>query len=170
MAAAAAKAGTTSRRRAAGKPPINQQYQDVQNAPVTHGSLVITNTFDTSSKVKTIKAQKGSNAVLAEEDLAHTAFTACAIMVVPSERLATGIGGSATFRQIGLALGAAALVALFGTLALTEVLDAFDRSFLFMVACGAASSLTLFVLAMLMRGRRPPAAEAIAAPAVGDRT
>jgi hypothetical protein len=114
------------------------------------------------------------------------AFTACAIMVVPSERLATGIGGAATFRQIGLALGAAAFVALFGTPAVTEVLEAFDRSFVFMVACGAASSLTLFVLAMLMRGRRPPSAEAIAAPgapaaqpeahraqtasAVGDRT
>lgn len=93
------------------------------------------------------------------------AFTACAVMAVPSERLATGIGGAATFRQIGAALGAAAFVALFGTPAVTEVLEAFDRSFVFMAACGAASGLMLFALAMLMRGRRPPTADAVAAPA-----
>jgi EmrB/QacA subfamily drug resistance transporter len=86
------------------------------------------------------------------------AFTACAIMVVPSERLATGIGGSATFRQIGAALGAAAFVALFGTPAVIEVLEAFDRSYVFMATCGAASGLTLLVLAMLMR----PAERALA--------
>ena len=95
------------------------------------------------------------------------AFTACAVMVVPSERLATGIGGAATFRQIGAALGAAALVALFGTPGAGEVLEAFDRSFVFMAVCGVACGLTLFVLAALMRGRRPPAADA--APAVGAR-
>jgi MFS family permease len=91
------------------------------------------------------------------------AFIACAVMVVPSERFATGIAGSAAFRQIGLALGAAAFVALFGTPALTEVLDGFDRSFVFIAACAAASSLTLFVLAVLMRGRRPTAADAVPA-------
>jgi MFS family permease len=94
------------------------------------------------------------------------AFTACAVMVVPSERLATGIGGAATFRQVGAALGAAALVALFGTPAPTEVLAAFDRSFVFMAVCGAACGVTLLVLAALMRGRRPPAADAAA---VGTR-
>jgi EmrB/QacA subfamily drug resistance transporter len=92
------------------------------------------------------------------------AFIACAVMVVPSERLATGIGGSAAFRQIGVALGAAAFVALFGTPAPTEVLDAFDRSWIFMAACAAASGLTLFVLAALMRGRRPPTPDAVPAP------
>jgi EmrB/QacA subfamily drug resistance transporter len=92
------------------------------------------------------------------------AFTACAIMVVPSERLATGIGGAAAFRQIGAAVGVAAFVAVFGTPALTEVLDAFDRSFVFIAACGAASSMLLFVLAMLMRGRRPATADAVPAP------
>src|SRR5436190_210454 len=92
------------------------------------------------------------------------AFMACAMMVVPSERLATGVGGSAVFRQIGAALGVAAFVALFGTPAVTEVLDAFDRSFVYMAACGAASGLMLFVLAMLMRGRRRPIADAVPAP------
>jgi EmrB/QacA subfamily drug resistance transporter len=92
------------------------------------------------------------------------AFTACAIVVVPSERLATGIGGAATFRQIGAALGAAALVALLGTPAVTEVLAAFDRSFVFMAGCGAASSLMLLVLAILMRGRRRPTAADAAEP------
>jgi EmrB/QacA subfamily drug resistance transporter len=95
------------------------------------------------------------------------AFTACAIMVVPSERLATGIGGAATFRQIGVALGAAAFVALFGTPAVTEVLEAFDRSYIFMAACGAATSLMLLVLAILMRGRRPTA-DAAPAPATRE--
>ncbi len=95
------------------------------------------------------------------------AFTACAIMVVPSERLATGIGGSATFRQIGVALGVASFVALFGTPAATEVLEAFDRSFVFMVACGAGSGLMLLVLAMSMRGRRPSTVDAV--PATGTR-
>ena len=87
---------------------------------------------------------------------------------MPSERLATGIGGAATFRQIGVALGAAAFVALFGTPAVTEVLEAFDRSFVFMVACAAASGLMLFVLAVLMRGRRPPIADAVPAPATRE--
>src|SRR5918998_73567 len=57
------------------------------------------------------------------------AFTACAIMVVPSERLATGIGGTATFRQIGAALGAAAFVALFGTPAGPQGLEGFHPRF-----------------------------------------
>ena len=92
------------------------------------------------------------------------AFTGCAIEVVPSERLATGIGGSAAFRQIGVALGVAGFVALFGTPAVTEILAAFDRSFAFMAACGAASGVVLSVLAMLMRRRRPPATDAVPAP------
>jgi EmrB/QacA subfamily drug resistance transporter len=95
--------------------------------------------------------------------LVAPAFIACAVMVVPSERLATGIGGTAAFRQIGVALGAATFVALFGTPAITEVLNAFDRSFVFMSACAAASGVLLFVLAVLMRGRRAPAAEAVPA-------
>ena len=86
-------------------------------------------------------------------------------MVVPSERLATGIGGTAAFRQIGVALGAAAFVALFGTPVPTEVLNAFDRSFIFMAACAAAAGLMLFVLAALMRGHRQPTADAMLAPA-----
>lgn len=92
------------------------------------------------------------------------AFTACAILVVPSERLATGIGGSAMFRQIGAALGAAAFVALFGAPAVTEVLAAFDRSFVFMAACGMTSTLILFVLAMRMRRRRPTTAHTLPTP------
>jgi EmrB/QacA subfamily drug resistance transporter len=94
------------------------------------------------------------------------AFIACAMMVVPPARFATGVGGTAVFRQIGLALGAAAFVALLGTPAITEVLDAFDRTFVYMAACGAASGLMLLVLARLMRGRRPSAADAI--PASGS--
>ncbi len=100
------------------------------------------------------------------------AFTACAVMVVPSERLATGIAGSATFRQTGAALGVAAFVALFGTPVAAEVLDAFDRSFLFMAACAAVSGLIMFVLAALMRGRRPmaaPTAPRLAAARSGGR-
>ena len=96
------------------------------------------------------------------------AFMACAMMVVPSERFATGIGGTAVFRQIGWAFGVAAFVALFGTPAVAEVLEAFDRSFVFIAACSAASGLMLFVLAMLMRGRRPPTTDAVPAPATRE--
>ena len=42
------------------------------------------------------------------------AFTACAVMVIPSERLATGIGGSAVFRKIGAVVGDSAFVAMIG--------------------------------------------------------
>ena len=77
-----------------------------------------------------------------------------------AERLATGIGGTAAFRQIGAALGAAAFVALFGTPAVTEVLEAFDRSFVFMAACAAASGLILAVLAVRMRATDPAPAPA----------
>lgn len=91
------------------------------------------------------------------------AFMTCAMMVVPVQRLATGIGGSAAFRQIGAALGVAAFVALFGTPAVTEVLDAFDRVFVFIAACGAVSGVIMFVLAMVMRGRLPSAADAVPA-------
>jgi MFS family permease len=87
------------------------------------------------------------------------AFASCAIAVVPADRLATGIGGSSAFRQIGAALGVAAFVALFGTPARTAVLAAFDRSFVFMVACGVAAALMMFVLAWLMRRREGPAAD-----------
>ncbi|HEX8052697.1 MAG TPA: MFS transporter [Thermoleophilaceae bacterium] len=93
------------------------------------------------------------------------AFMASAMLVVPPERFATGIGGSAVFRQIGAAFGVAAFVALFGTPAIPEVLDAFDRTYVYMAACGAAASLMLFVLAMLMRARRPVTAEIV--PATG---
>ena len=91
------------------------------------------------------------------------AFTACAMMVVPSERFATGVGGSAVFRQVGTALGVAAFVALFGTPAVAELLDAFDRTFVYMAACVTTSAVMLFVLAVLMRGRRPPIADPVPA-------
>jgi EmrB/QacA subfamily drug resistance transporter len=89
------------------------------------------------------------------------AFTACAIIVVPLERLATGIGASSAARQIGAALGAAAFVALFGTPAVSGVLDAFDRGWVFVGACGLASALIMFVLAFVMRGRRPPSEDTV---------
>jgi EmrB/QacA subfamily drug resistance transporter len=92
------------------------------------------------------------------------AFTACAVMVIPSERLATGLGGSAVFRQVGSALGVAGFVALIGTPKVTQVLSAFDRSFVFIAACGAVSSLMLLVLARQMRGRRPATEDTITVP------
>jgi EmrB/QacA subfamily drug resistance transporter len=85
------------------------------------------------------------------------AFTASAVLAVPTTRLATGIAGETTFRQIGAAFGVAAWVALFGTPATTEVLDAYDRGFVLMAVCSLLAGLTLLALAVLLRGKRPPA-------------
>jgi hypothetical protein len=86
-------------------------------------------------------------------------FTAAAVLAIPSERLATGIGGETAFRQIGAALGIASFVALFGTPAAGELLDAFDRGFAFMAVCSLLAGLTMLVLAVALRRGRGPAAQ-----------
>ena len=73
-------------------------------------------------------------------------FTSAAVLVVPAERLTTGIAAETTFRQIGAALAIAAWVAIYGTPGPADVLDAFDRGFAYMAACSLAAALTLLAL------------------------
>ncbi len=89
-------------------------------------------------------------------------FTSAAVLAVPARRLSTGIAAETTFRQIGAALAIAAWVALYGTPGPTEVLDAFDRGFVYMAACSLAAALTMLALAARTRGAMSlrPAAEA----------
>lgn len=84
-------------------------------------------------------------------------FTASAVMAVPPAQLATGIAGETMFRQIGAALGIATWVALFGTPAGNEVLDAFDRGFAYMALCSLLAATTLLALAVILRRTPSPA-------------
>jgi hypothetical protein len=83
------------------------------------------------------------------------AFTASAVMAVPPGKLTAGIASETTFRQVGAALGVAMFVAVFGTPARTQVLDAFDHAFWAMSAASLAAGLTLLVLATLRARSRP---------------
>ncbi|HEX8068030.1 MAG TPA: MFS transporter [Thermoleophilaceae bacterium] len=94
------------------------------------------------------------------------AFTAAAVLAVPEERLATGIAGLATSRQVGAAVGVAAFVALFGTPGPTGILEAFDRSWIYMSLCSTAAGLILLGLGLFTR-RREPAAPVEAPPQAG---
>jgi MFS family permease len=91
-------------------------------------------------------------------------FTASAITAIPLDRLATGIAGVTTFRQIGAALGVAMFVAVFGTPLPQQVLHAFDDSFRWMGICSFASAVVLAVLAVVMRRRTSPAPVGEAVP------
>jgi EmrB/QacA subfamily drug resistance transporter len=75
-------------------------------------------------------------------------FTSAAVLAVPAERLTTGIAAETTFRQIGAALAIATWVAIYGSPAPADVLDAFDRGFAYMAACSLAAALTLLALAL----------------------
>jgi EmrB/QacA subfamily drug resistance transporter len=74
-------------------------------------------------------------------------FTSAAVLAVPAGRLTTGIAAETTFRQIGAALAIAAWVAIYGTPAAADVLDAFDRGFVYMATCSLAAALTMLALA-----------------------
>jgi EmrB/QacA subfamily drug resistance transporter len=70
-------------------------------------------------------------------------FSVAATATLPAERLATGIGAQTMFRQIGATIGVAAFVAILGTPAHAQVLDAFDRTRVFMVASAGVAALAL---------------------------
>jgi EmrB/QacA subfamily drug resistance transporter len=89
--------------------------------------------------------------------LSLPALTASALTVVPPGELATGVATSTAFRQIGAALGIATWVAVHGTPAPGEVLDAFDRNFVLVGACGLVAGATLLVLALRARYAGAPA-------------
>jgi EmrB/QacA subfamily drug resistance transporter len=83
--------------------------------------------------------------------LSLPALTASALLAVPGPALATGVATSTAFRQIGAALGVATWVAVHGTPAPGQVLDAFDHSFLLVACCGLAAAATMAVLALRLR-------------------
>jgi EmrB/QacA subfamily drug resistance transporter len=83
------------------------------------------------------------------------AFSVAATATLASERLATGIGAQTMFRQLGSTLGVAAFVAILGTPAQGEVLDAFSHTRVFMVVTAGVAALAL----TLIRRRPAPAAE-----------
>ncbi|MBS2964401.1 MFS transporter [Actinocrinis puniceicyclus] len=88
--------------------------------------------------------------------LALPSLSGAATLPLPPERFATGTAMVSMCRQVGLALGVAAVAAV---LAVHPDVAAFHRTFLFMTACGLAGGLTLL---LITAGRTPlePEAEA----------
>ncbi len=78
-------------------------------------------------------------------------FTATAAATLKPEQLSTGIGVQTMFRQIGAALGLAAWVAIVGTPAPGDALDAFAGGWAFMSLTAVLAGLALLPMA---RGRR----------------
>jgi hypothetical protein len=78
------------------------------------------------------------------------AFTATAAATLRPEQLATGIGVQTMFRQIGAALGLASWVAIVGTPAPADAVDAFASGWLFMAVTAVLAGLALLPMA---RGR-----------------
>jgi EmrB/QacA subfamily drug resistance transporter len=89
-------------------------------------------------------------------------LTSSALVAVPPSALATGVATITAFRQVGAALGVAVWVAVHGTPAAGEALDAFDRTFLVIGGCGLAAGATMLVLALRLRAAtRTAAAEPV---------
>ena len=78
------------------------------------------------------------------------AFTATAAATLRPEQLSTGIGVQTMCRQIGAALGLAAWVAIVGTPAPDDALDAFASGWAFMALTAVLAGLALLPMA---RGR-----------------
>jgi EmrB/QacA subfamily drug resistance transporter len=75
--------------------------------------------------------------------LAMPSFTAVAVTAVGPARFSTAIGISSMFRQVGGALGVAAFVAIVGTPAPRQALDAYRHGWAFMVAAAAVGGLLM---------------------------
>jgi hypothetical protein len=86
--------------------------------------------------------------------LALPSFTIAATRTLKPQLLATGIGAQTMFRQIGGALGVAALVAILGTPSATDGLTRYDNTRWFMAASSLAAGLALTLI------RRPSATPA----------
>ena len=78
------------------------------------------------------------------------AFTATAAATLRPEQLSTGIGVQTMCRQIGAALGLAAWVAIVGTPAPDDALDAFASGWAFIALTAVLAALALLPMA---RGR-----------------
>jgi EmrB/QacA subfamily drug resistance transporter len=75
--------------------------------------------------------------------LSIPAFTAVAVSAVGPARIATGIGISSMFRQVGAALGVAAFVALVGAPARDQAIDAYRHGWAFMAAATTVGALLM---------------------------
>jgi EmrB/QacA subfamily drug resistance transporter len=69
--------------------------------------------------------------------LSFAAFGSAAVAELPRSRYATGSAVSAAFRQIGAVLGISGLIAVIGTASQSDVMDVYQRAWIFMVATGA---------------------------------
>jgi EmrB/QacA subfamily drug resistance transporter len=85
--------------------------------------------------------------------LSIPAFTAVAVAAVGPARIATAIGISAMFRQVGSALGIAAFVALVATPSRHEAIGAYRHGWAFMAVAATAAGL----LMLAVRAVAPPA-------------
>ncbi len=90
--------------------------------------------------------------------LAMPAFTAVAVAAVGPTHIATAIGISSMFRQVGAALGVAILVAILGTGATSTALSAFQHAWVFMAGAAAAGG------ALMLAAHRAPKRLAPARP------
>jgi len=81
-------------------------------------------------------------------------LSGAATLPLPPERFATGTAMMSMCRQVGLALGAAAVAAILGV---SPAISAFHATWLFIAACGCAAGLTLLMIGF---PRRPAAARA----------
>ena len=86
--------------------------------------------------------------------LSMPAFTAVAVSAVGPTRFATAIGISSMFRQVGGALGVAAFVAVVGTPARAQALDAYRHGWLFMAVAAVVGA-----VCMLAAHRSPTPAD-----------
>jgi EmrB/QacA subfamily drug resistance transporter len=77
--------------------------------------------------------------------LAMPAFTAAAVAAVGPARFSTAIGISSMFRQVGAALGVAALVAILGTPSRDTVLTAYRNAWAFMAVTAAVGGLLMML-------------------------
>jgi len=96
--------------------------------------------------------------------LSIPAFTAVAVSAVGPARIATAIGISAMFRQLGAALGVAAFVALVATPTREQAINAYRNGWAFMAAAA-----TIGALLMLATRLSAPPAPTQSAPAPADR-
>lgn len=76
--------------------------------------------------------------------LSIPAFTAIAVAAVGPARIATAIGISAMFRQVGAAVGVAAFVAIVATPTHTDALAAYRHGWLFMAGAAAVGAVLMF--------------------------
>jgi EmrB/QacA subfamily drug resistance transporter len=81
--------------------------------------------------------------------LSMPAFTAVAVNAVGPARIATAIGISAMFRQVGAALGVAAFVAVVGTPSREQAIDAYRNGWALMAAAATIGALLMLVIRLI---------------------